>query len=272
MNDLSFVDYAALDVPEVLVRLFHPRPETGGGSTDPTARDLLIPVADKVVLGARFYSAAAAAPTILFFHGNGEIVADHDDLAPFYRRQEINFLPVDYRGYGRSRGTPTVTGMMADCHKIFAFVREWLPEQNYTGSLIIMGRSLGSASALELAAAYPEEVAGLIVESGFALAGPLLQLLGVDLAAIGFQEKVGFRNVDKIRAYTGPTLIIHAEYDHIIPFSDGQALYAASGATDKTLLKIPGANHNDIFMQGLKEYMTAIKELAGRLSPGKKSG
>jgi pimeloyl-ACP methyl ester carboxylesterase len=272
MVDLNFDDYAALDVPEVLLRLFHPRPEPSGGRADPTARDLLIPVADKTAVGARFYPAAAAAPTILFFHGNGEIVADYDDLALVYRHQGINFLPVDYRGYGRSSGTPTVTGMMADSHQIFAFVREWLPEQRYTGSLIIMGRSLGSASALELAAAYPEQVAALIVESGFAFAGPLLQLLGVDLAAIGFQEKVGFRNVDKIRAYTGPTLIIHAEYDHIIPFSDGQTLYDAAGATDKTLLKIPGANHNDILMQGFAAYMAAIKELAERFSHGRKSG
>jgi pimeloyl-ACP methyl ester carboxylesterase len=272
MNDVNFDDYAALDVPEVLPRLFHPRPESGGGRVDPSVRDLLIPVADKVAVGARFYPAGEAAPTILFFHGNGEIVADYDDLAPFYRRQGVNFLPVDYRGYGRSRGTPTVSGMMADCHKIFAFVREWLPDQSYAGSLIIMGRSLGSASALELAAAYPEQVAALILESGFAFAGPLLQLLGVDLAAIGFQEKVGFRNVDKIRGYTGPTLIIHAEYDHIIPFSDGQALYDASGATDKTLLKIPGANHNDILMQGFLEYMAVIKELAGRLSRAGGSG
>ena len=97
----------------------------------------------------------------------------------------------------------------------------------YTGPLMVMGRSLGSASALELAAAYPEQVAALIVESGFAYAGPLLQLLGVNLAAIGFREMAGFRNVDKIRAYPGPTLIIHAEHDHIIPMSDGQALYDA---------------------------------------------
>jgi pimeloyl-ACP methyl ester carboxylesterase len=268
MRDLSCVDYAALDVPEVLLRLFHPRPESGGGRVDPTARDLLIPVADKVAVGARFYPAAEAAPTILFFHGNGEIVADYDELAPFYRRQGVNFLPVDYRGYGRSSGTPTVSAVMRDCHEVLAFARQWLAERNYQGSLIVMGRSLGSAPALELAAAYPEHVAALIVESGFAFAGPLLELLGVDLAAIGFQEKVGFRNVDKIRVYTGPTLIIHAEHDHIIPFSDGRALYDASGAIDKTLLKIPGANHNDILMQGFLEYMAAVKELAGRLSLG----
>ena len=187
-------------------------------------------MADNVVVGARFHPAAAAAPTILFFHGNGEIVADYDELAPFYQRQGVNFFPVDYRGYGRSTGDPTVSAMMRDCHEIFRFARQWLPEMGYTGPLMVMGRSLGSASALELAAAYPDQVAALIVESGFAYAGPLLQLLGVNLAAIGFKETTGFRNIDKIRAYPGPTLIIHAEHDHIIPMSDGQALYDAAAA------------------------------------------
>jgi uncharacterized protein len=267
MKDLNAVDYSPLDVPEVLLRLFHPRPEMSPGA-QPPAQDLLIPVADRVAVGARFHPAAADDPTILFFHGNGEIVADYDELAPFYRRQGVNFFPVDYRGYGRSTGAPTVSAMMQDCHAIFTFVRQWLPQMGFRGPLMVMGRSLGSASALELAASYPGEVAALIVESGFAYAGPLLQLLGVSLAAIGFREMTGFRNIDKIRAYSGPTLIIHAEHDHIIPLSDGQALFDASGATDKTLLKIPHANHNDILLQGFAAYMAAVQALARQVSRG----
>jgi pimeloyl-ACP methyl ester carboxylesterase len=268
MMDPNPVDYTPLDVPEVLLRLFHPRPESSLAGPRTEARDLLIPVGKNVGVGARFHAAAAAAPTLLFFHGNGEIVADYDELAPFYCRQGLNFLPVDYRGYGRSTGTPTVSAMMRDCHEIFAFARQWLPSMGYHGPLMVMGRSLGSASALELAAAYPDAVAALVVESGFAYAGPLLQLLGVNLAAIGFQERAGFRNVDKIRAYAGPTLIIHAEHDQIIPVRDGQALYDASAAPDKTLLKIPQANHNDILLQGFGEYMAAIKGLADKIRLG----
>jgi len=268
MIDPSAVDYACLDVPEVLLRLFHPRPESGPFRPQPAEQDLIIPVGDQVAVGARLHAAAATAPTILFFHGNGEIVADYDDLAPFILRQGVNFFPVDYRGYGRSSGAPTVSAMMRDCHTILAFARQWLPERGYRGPLMVMGRSLGSASALELASAYPEHLAALIVESGFAYAGPLLQLLGVNLAAIGFKETAGFRNVDKIRAYPGPTLIIHAEHDHIIPVSDGQALFDAAADPDKTLLKIPHANHNDILFQGFAAYMAAIQALAARISRG----
>jgi len=59
----------------------------------------------------------------------------------------------------------------------------------------------------------------------------------------------------------GPTLIIHAEFDHIIPFAEGQALYRASGARYKQLLQIPGANHNDIFMRGISSYLNAVADL-----------
>jgi hypothetical protein len=124
-----------------------------------------------------------------------------------------------------------------------------------------MGRSLGSASVLELATTYKNLIDGLIVESGFAYAGPLLTLLEIDYAALGFKEEKGFRNVDKIRNFDKPTLIIHAEFDHIIPYSDGQTLYDTCPSGNKKLLKIPGANHNDIFMRGFQEYLAAVKNI-----------
>ena len=132
-----------------------------------------------------------------------------------------------------------------------------------------MGRSLGSASALELSAHYSAQMDGLVIESGFAHASPLLELLGVDVESLGFKEEEGFRNVEKIRMFEKPTLIIHAERDHLIPFQEGQTLYEACSSQDKRLLMIPGADHNDIFMKGLSQYMDAIKTLAKSITkPG----
>jgi len=269
MKDQSVIDYSALDRPEVLMFLFHPRPEPNGlqfQTADrtgqlPNVTDVMIPVAEDVAIGTRFHMADKSGGNILFFHGNGEIVADYDELGGLYNKMGINFLAVDYRGYGRSSGKPTISAMMRDCHIIFDFVRKWLQQNHFAGPLILMGRSLGSASVLELAAAYKSEVDGLIVESGFALAGPLLQLLGINLEVLGYQEEKGFGNIEKIKEFDKATLIIHAEFDHIIPFSDGQALYDACPSADKTLLVIPGANHNDIFMRGLQEYLAAVKKL-----------
>jgi fermentation-respiration switch protein FrsA (DUF1100 family) len=262
VSDVPRNDYSLLDRPDVLSLIFHPRPEIGRAST--RARDVLIPVEDRVVVGARFHLTGQSASNILFFHGNGEIVADYDNLGPLYNQKGINFLPVDYRGYGRSTGKPTVTAMMKDCHLIFQYVSRWLPDNGFSGPLIVMGRSLGSASALELAACYRDFVGGLIIESGFAYAGPLLKLLGIDVKRLGFEEKNGFGNVDKIRRYDGPTLILHAEWDHIIPFKDGRTLFDACPSRAKTFLRIPQADHNDIFIRGLAKYMTAVKALADR--------
>ncbi len=261
MSDKTTRKYAALDQPQVLAFLFHPRHEYPGQAAPGAALDVSIPVAEEVTVGGRFHMAHPGGPNILFFHGNGEIVGDYDDLGPIYNQMGVNFLPVDYRGYGRSTGRPTVAAMMQDCHTIFEFARYWLLDNRYQGPLIVMGRSLGSASALELAWKYPEQIDALIVESGFAYVKPLLHLLGVNVAAIGFEESEGFGHLDKIKTFEKPTLIIHAEYDHIIPFSDGQALFDASPSPDKHFLKIPGANHNDIFMRGMTDYLAAVKDL-----------
>lgn len=244
--------------------LFHPRPElysSQSGATD----EVLIPVEKEVRVGARFHMAGKSFPNILFFHGNGEIVADYEDVGQLYVRLEMNFLPVDYRGYGRSTGIPTITNMMRDSHVIFDYVQNWLGGNGYNGPFLVMGRSLGSASALELSAHYRAQIDGLIIESGFAFAGPLLQLLGVNMEALGIREEEGFQNIEKIQGFEKPTLIIHGERDHLIPFAEGQALYAACSATDKRLLEIRGANHNDIFLRGMSEYMEAVKDLVKKI-------
>jgi fermentation-respiration switch protein FrsA (DUF1100 family) len=265
MTANSKADYSILDRPEILMFLFHPRPESNRPAGISSAQDLLIAVEPGVDVGARFHMAAKTGVNILFFHGNGEIVSDYDELGPVYNQMGINFLAIDYRGYGRSTGQPTVSTMMKDCHVIFSYIKEWLTTNKYVGPLVVMGRSLGSASVLELVQHYKNEIDGLIIESGFAHVTPLLKLLGINTETLGFKEETGFRNIDKIRDFDKPTLIIHAELDHIIAYSEGEALYNACTAPDKTLLKIPGANHNDIFMRGFTEYMAGVKVLARKL-------
>jgi fermentation-respiration switch protein FrsA (DUF1100 family) len=230
---------------------------------------VLIPVEENIAVGGRFHVAQRSAPNLLFFHGNGEIVADYDEMGPLYNRMGINFLAVDYRGYGWSTGSPTITAMMRDCHVIFEFSVKWLESKGYAGPLIVMGRSLGSASALELASHYKDRLGALIIESGFAYASPLLRLLGINPEAIGFKEAEGFRNLEKIGTWDKPALVIHAELDHIIPFSEGKALYDACPSSEKTFLKVPAADHNDLFVRGFNDYMKEVKSLAERTCKAK---
>jgi pimeloyl-ACP methyl ester carboxylesterase len=254
-------DYSRYDQPEISNSLFYPRSEEQPSLTGKNIIELSIPVEGGIHIGGKIYIAGTAAPSILFFHGNGEIVIDYDDLGPMYVSLGINFIPVDYRGYGRSDGHPTVSSMMKDCHVIFEFVRKWLADNGYAKTFIVMGRSLGSASALELAAHYEDRIDAIIIDSGFAFTLPLLRIIGINPDMLGLREDDGPGNIDKIKKIRKPTLIIHAERDHIIPYSDGKKLFDSSPAAHKKMLTIPIANHNTIFMHGLQEYLAAIKEL-----------
>ncbi|MCG8634822.1 MAG: alpha/beta hydrolase [Desulfobacterales bacterium] len=252
--------YEALDNPAILQYLFHPRKEGPHRSAAPGREDFMIPVAEGISLGASLHYSDPGAPVVLFFHGNGEIVSDYDELGQaFTRGAGVNFFVADYRGYGASSGSPSASAMISDAHRVLEFVQEMMGEKKMTGSLTVMGRSLGSAPALELAARSSFEFHALIIESGFALAGPLLRVLGLNPERFGFDGLPGEENLDKMAGVTSPCLVIHAQFDHLIPFSDGQALFDACPAEKKHLLEIKGANHNDIFIRGMAPYLEQVR-------------
>lgn len=197
---------------------------------------------------------------ILFFHGNGEIAAEYASLVPLYTGSGASFWVVDYRGYGRSSGSPSFSGMLSDAEILLADVPRIAGEyQLDIKRVIVMGRSLGSASAVHLAANLPDHLAGLILDSPFAYSHRLIQRLGgplvkrVDIP--GFEE-----NLDKMQRCNLPTLIIHGANDQIIPVTESQALYNASQASNKRLLVIENAGHNDLLWVGLEKYSDALKE------------
>lgn len=257
--------YEKLDEPDVLRVLFHPRKETNPLSPA-GAIDHDIKVAEDIRVGARFHLADSSAPNILFFHGNGEIVGDYDSIGPLYNEFGLSFLAVDYRGYGRSNGKPTVTSMMRDAHTVFKEIRNWLRGENRSGALLVMGRSLGSACALELAAAYQDDIAGLIIESGFSTTLPLLRNLGIETLLLGITEEHGFGNVQKIERFSKPTLILHAQYDQLIHPADAEILQAQCGARSKEFQIVPGADHNTIMARAGRLYFEVIKRFADKTS------
>jgi alpha-beta hydrolase superfamily lysophospholipase len=249
-----------LDRQEIIFLLFFPRRESMRDPSSPGVMNHFITVAEGVSIGCRFYAAAKGAPNILFFHGNGETVPDYDYVAPVYRNRGLNLFVADYRGYGGSNGTPTCTATIKDSHPIFQGFVAFLKEKGYMGDLFVMGRSLGSAPAIEVAFHYQEQLKGLIVESGSAGAGNQLKRLGVTHLFKDVREVVGFGNDLKIKEITIPTLVIHGEEDEIIPVEEGRTLYGLSGSPNKSSLFVPGAGHNDLMMRGLEAYMAAVEK------------
>ncbi len=251
------IDYSLLDQPHILQFVFYPREDY----TPPPSKasDHSIPVEKDISLGCRLYPASESAPSILYFHGNGEVVSDYDDIATLYNRLGINLFVADYRGYGQSGGMPSFSNTVADAHVIFKYYRDTLKASGYTGSLFVMGRSLGSLSAVELAVSYPKDLKGLIIESGFASAGKLLMYLGT-LFSFPRLEDFEKANLEKLKSITIPILIIHGEWDELIPFEQAEVLYQNIGSKDKKLLRIPQAGHNDLMLVGMEQYFQAVKE------------
>ena len=106
--------YSILDRPEVLQFIFYPRKDVS--KSPPNSTDCSVPVGEGTSIGCRFYVHSHESPSILLFHGNGEVVSDYDGIAPIYHHTGLNLFVADYRGYGASGGTPTFTNMVSDAH------------------------------------------------------------------------------------------------------------------------------------------------------------
>jgi fermentation-respiration switch protein FrsA (DUF1100 family) len=257
--------YEVLDRPEVTSVLFYPRRDVGVPRLAPGMHTLRMPVQQDVHVGGKLFVAEPGSPVILYFHGNGEIASDYDTIAPFYTRLGITLLVVDYRGYGLSEGSPSATALVDDACAVYARTRQVLAERRVdAGKLFVMGRSLGSAAALEIVdRANDSGISGLILESGFAYTFPLVERIGFLQLADAYEHRDGFGNLDKIARAKLPTLIIHGQRDWIIPVADAEALYEASVGQPKTLIRIPGAGHNDLMLVGRQPYFDSITAFCG---------
>ena len=254
-----------LDRPEIGKLLFYPR--TCSKTAPPTgATDIDIEVAPRIYIGCRLFTADKQAPTLLFFHGNGEIVTDYDEIGPMYTEQNINFLVTDFRGYGWSGGSPSFTSLLKDSHVLYKKLRQYLADNGYSPNFFIMGRSLGSACAIELASTYDDDIKGLIIESGFARTLPLAETLGIDISALDIREEDTFNNVAKISRVTKPTFLLHGQLDTLIPPWQAEKLHAECGARSKELQMVPGADHNSLIAVGGIYYFQAIKRFVDKVT------
>jgi alpha-beta hydrolase superfamily lysophospholipase len=254
-----------LDDPRILSILFYPQQAPAGTCRIPGVRDGTIATEDGVALGYRLYpSPAPHAPVILYFHGNGEIAPDYDDIATLYVSRGITLLVADYRGYGWSTGNPLASTLLPDAWAVFEATADVLRRAGLPpNQLFVMGRSLGSAPAIEIASRAQDRLCGLIVESGFAHTFVLLARLGLRVEGASEAEH-GLGNLLKIKRVTLPTLVIHGQSDRLIPAEEGRALYAASLASDKQLVLIGGAGHNDLMFVGMDRYFDAIQAFVRR--------
>ncbi len=196
--------------------------------------------------------------TILYSHGNGECVPH---LASRLRvlNQSIGatVFAWDYRGYGRSAGQAHESNVIPDAR----LAQEWLA--NRTGisadHVVLLGRSLGGAVSVALAAEYP--IRGLVLDRTFSCL--------LDTAAHNFPwlpvrwvMQNRFSSAKRIRNYHGPLLQTHGTADEIVPLAMGKQLFDASPSKQKHFIEIPNGNHNgplpDYCYKALAEFLDAL--------------
>ncbi len=260
----AWPELEALDNPDILEFIFYPRRDFDSFTAD--SKSGLIPVDSDISVSYAFYAGDKKYPNILFFHGNGEIASDYQAIGPIYNKVGLNLLVVDYRGYGRSGGKPTLSHMVKDAHPVFEGFKRILKQGGFSGGRFIMGRSLGSASAIELASHYQNEFSGLIIESGFANVFNLLKYLGFPLKSLGVAIPAKPYSLELVRKISIPTLVMHGEYDQIVPVEEGKSLYENTGAKDKRLVIIPGVDHDTIMSGGMQTYFDALSDFVSTYS------
>ncbi|XP_070533909.1 protein ABHD13-like [Ptychodera flava] len=193
----------------------------------------------------------AQSPTIIFLHGNaGNIGHRLLNAQALYSYCGSNVLLVEYRGYGRSEGYISESGFYTDAK---AAVDYLLSRSDIDPTkLIIFGRSLGGAVAIDLASSpgYRDQLAALIVENTFTsvpdMAGVVFNLPVISWVPL-WCHKNKYLSIKKIHRVKAPTLFLSGMADELIPPKMMHILFQTSGAVLKRLAKFDNGTHNETF-------------------------
>jgi len=246
-----------LDHPLVASRYFFPQP-------DPCPNPWWVEAADGSRLACAYYRGNPAAKTVIYWHGNGEVVADYlPDLPAWLTRAGYNLLLAEYRGYGMSTGRPALVGMGEDVAGIIQSLG--IPESQ----IVLFGRSIGSLYAVHGVSRHPQ-IAGLILESGIADLTERFFLrvqpeeLGLPRAALVSELQRHFDYAAKLQNFQGRTLILHTRHDELVQVRHADMLYAAA-PEPKTLHIFEQGGHNDIFYCNRTAYMQRVEAFLAEL-------
>ena len=200
---------------------------------------------------------AQSDTTIVWFHGNaGNISHRVDNLLLLYQHLEANIFIFDYRGYGNSQGKPSEEGTYRDGEAAIEYVlRRDVSEHR---KLVLFGRSVGSAVAVELATR--NDVHALILESPFtsikAMGRATYPFLPINVLILAINAR--YDSLSKIGRVNSPVMVLHGNRDEIVPMEQGWELYNAANEPKK-FYTIEGAGHNDTYAKGGTPYFQALK-------------
>jgi uncharacterized protein len=224
-----------------------------------------IRTADEETIAAWWMPHDAARGDVVYFHGNGGNLSIWLPILAGVQASGLNVLAFDYRGYGRSTGSPTEKGLYRDADAVLAELARLRQRESAAGStvrrpIIYWGRSLGGPVA-----AYATTVTrpdGLILESTFpdkrAVLGRQFVLRTLNLLA-----SFRFETADMLRGFDRPTLVMHGDADSVVPYAAGRALFERL-SEPKRFVTLRGADHNDFHPATAREYWAAVNDLVSQ--------
>ena len=220
--------------------------------------EIIFETSDGVNLSGWFVPVRNHKGVILILHGkSGNISTRLTFLNYFSRKLGLSAFIIDYRGYGKSEGSPDEKGTYLDAEaawKYLTVVRKIKPQD-----IIIFGRSLGGPIAARLAVKV--NARALILESTFTTIKDIVTQLYPYLPIRRF-FKFEYSTIDYLKKVDSPVLIIHSSEDDYIPFSHAMKLYSAANRF-RQLLKIKGLHH-DNYIKSEEIYISGIKSFLSR--------
>jgi hypothetical protein len=224
------------------------------GTWDPGAvgldfEDLWFESGDGVALHGWWLPARAAKCTVLYCHGQtGALGSQVPVLEQLTRRLRANVFAFDYRGYGRSGGSPDEKGLYRDVRAAHRQLTEGIGED--PRRVVLFGHSLGGAVAIDAALEVP--VAGLVAQATFTQMRDMAKSFYPNVP-LHLVTRNHFRSIDKVGRIAVPKLFVHGERDDKVPLEIGRRLYEAA-AEPKEWLALPRRGHHDLVTRGGMPY------------------
>lgn len=179
--------------------------------------------------------ASPGRPVVLFLHGNGGSIADRTSRAKALTADGTGLLLLSYRGYASSTGSPSEEGLHTDAVAAF----DWIAAAAPGSRVAVYGESLGSGVAVRLATERP--AVGLILDAPYTST--------VDVAAgiywfvpVRALMRDHFSSITRIGTLKVPILVLHGDRDGVIPFRQGEQLFAVA-SEPKQFVRIAGGDH-----------------------------
>jgi len=267
-------DLTILDLPDILAAFWNCPTEKGiMAQVVSLHEDHPCLAEDGVTLSCRIFRGFPEEPFVLFFPAEYDTDSDVIFLAGLLCQFGMTVASQSYRGCGKSNGTAGFSPLFSDAEVIFQEILQKRDEMGCTGPLVLMGRSIGAAIALDLAARHQESTLCLVLESAFDRTDDFLAGKGLDVDALGLRGRDPFCNRTKMLRYKNPVLFLHSSRDPVVSITQVEWLVCESRSKATQFQIVPSPDRESLARSTGEFYANAVKDFIhlrmGRRPPRK---